>query len=136
MINAFKNKRGEGYIDIVVSVLVSMMVLVISLNVFSFLTVKQDIDYFAKEMLDTATSNGSVQIDTTKRYDELCLDTGLSPDISWDADYYNLSDGTVQLSDTITVTVTYKTYLKGFGAIKIPITLTARQSGISRKYWK
>ena len=136
MISALKNKRGEGYIDIVVSVLVLMMVLVLSLNVFSFLTVKQDMDYFAKEMLDTATSNGSVQIDTSKRYDELCSDTGLSPYISWDADYYNLSDGTVQLGDTITVTVTYKTYLKGFGAIKIPITLTARQSGLSRKYWK
>lgn len=136
MITALKNNRGDGYIDIVIAVLISMMVLVLSLNVFSFLTVKQDMDYFAKEMLDTATSNGSVRIDTSKRYNELCLDTGLSPDISWDADFYNLSDGTVQLGDTITVTVTYKTFLKGFGSIKIPITLTARQSGLSQKYWK
>ena len=69
-----------------------MMVLVISLNVFSFLTLKQDMDYFAKEMLDTAVSNGSIQINSSMRYDELCSDTGLSPDISWDVDYYNLSD--------------------------------------------
>ena len=30
----FGNNRGEGYIDVVVSVLVSMMIIVLALNVF------------------------------------------------------------------------------------------------------
>ena len=50
--------------------------------------------------------------------------------------YFNSSDKTVQLGNTITVTLTYSTYVKGFGVFKIPITLTAKHSGLSQKYWK
>ena len=35
------NKRAEGYIDTVVLVVAAMMVIVLALNVFSFLTLKQ-----------------------------------------------------------------------------------------------
>ena len=36
------NHRAEGYIDTVVCVMAAMMVIVLALNVFSFLTLKQD----------------------------------------------------------------------------------------------
>jgi hypothetical protein len=131
-----KSKRGDGYIDVVVSVLVSMMIIVLALNVFSFLTLKQDMDYFAKEMIDSATVNGCTTGETITRYDELAAETGLHPSYSWTANYYNASSKTVQLGDTIKVTLTYSTYVQGFGIIKIPITLTAVHSGLSQKYWK
>ena len=44
-----RNKRGENYIDTVVGVVAAMMVIVVALNIFSFLTPKQDLDYYAKE---------------------------------------------------------------------------------------
>lgn len=131
------NKRGEGYIDTVVCVLAAMMVIVLALNVFSFLTMKQDLDYFAKEMIDVATTYGRTNEQATDRYNELCDEMGFTPTVNYSGtDYYNSRNGTVQLGETITVTITYKTYMQGFGAFKIPITLTAKHSGLSQKYWK
>lgn len=135
MMKTLRNKRGEGYIDVVISVLVSMMVIVLALNVFSFLTMKQDMDYFAKEMLEAATTNGSTVGNTTTRYYELADETGLYPIYSWTANYYDYY-GNVQLGNTIKITLTYHSYVKGFGVFKIPITLTVNQSGLSQKYWK
>lgn len=136
MRNLIKCKRGEGYIDVVVSVLVSMMLIVLTLNIFSFLTVKQDMDYFAKEMIYSATSYGKTIGEVNNRSEELVSETGINPTITWQATYFNSSDKTVQLGNTITVTLTYSTFVKGFGVFKIPITLTAKHSGLSQKYWK
>lgn len=136
VIQVLHNRRGEGYLDVVVSVLVSMMLIVLALNVFSFLTIKQDLDYFAKELIKAATVNGTTNGVTNERYLELASETGLSPSCQWEAAYYNASESTVQLGDTITVTLQYNTYLQGFGVFKIPVTLTASYSGLSQKYWK
>jgi len=133
---AFKSKRGEGYIDVVISVFVLMMVIVLALNVFSFLAIKQDMDYFAKEMIFTATSFGRTTVEANARYAELEAETGISPVVSWQANYHAASARTVQYGDTITVTLTYQKTLKGFGAIPIPITLMAKHSGLSQRYWK
>lgn len=130
------SKNGEGYIDVVVGVLVSMMVLVLALNVFSFLTVKQDMDYFAKEMIFSATAYGKTTDEINTRYSELTTETGLNPTISWQTTYFDSFNETVQYGDTITVTLTYHTFLKGFGVFQIPVTLTAKHSGLSQMYWK
>ena len=136
IIQVLQNRRGEGYLDVVVSVLVSMMLIVLALNVFSFFTIKQDMDYFAKELIKAATVNGTTSGVTNERYLELESETGFSPNCQWEATYYNASESTVQLGDTITVTLYYNTYLQGFGVFKIPVTLTASYSGLSQKYWK
>lgn len=132
-----KNTRAEGYIDTVVCVMAAMMVIVLALNVFSFLTLKQDLDYFAKEVIDTATTYGRTNEETTDRYFELIDELGIAPNMTFsESDYYNLTTGKVQLGDTIKVKLTYQTYIKGFGVFRIPITLTATHSGLSQKYWK
>ena len=48
-----RSKKGEGYIDAVISLIVIMLVVVLCLNVFRFLTLRMDMDYFAREMVDT-----------------------------------------------------------------------------------
>jgi hypothetical protein len=131
-----KSKGGEGYIDVVVGVLISTMLLVLIINVFSFLTVKQDMDYFAKEMIFVATAYGKTTDEVNSRYTELVTETGLNPTISWQTTYFDSFDETVQYGDTITVTITYHTFLKGFGVFQIPVTLTAKHSGLSQMYWK
>lgn len=136
LIKIVKSKRGDGYIDVVVTVLVFMMLLVLALNVFSFLTLKQDMDYYSKEMIYTATAYGKTTGEVNVRKSELTEETGFSPVVSWQTTYFNSSSKTVQYGDSITVTLTYKTYFKGFGVFKIPITLTTKYSGLSMKYWK
>lgn len=112
------------------------MLIVLSLNVFSFLTVKQDMDYFAKEMIYSASAYGKTIGEVINRNTELVAETGLNPTITWQTTYFNASAKTVQLGNTITVTFSYRTYVKGFGVFRIPIMLTAKHSGLSQKYWK
>lgn len=130
------NVKGTAYIDVVISVLVIIMLLLLTLNVFSFLTVKQDMDYFAKELINSSCSYGKTTGEVTLRKYELITETGIVPTVTWQTTYFNASTKTVQLGNTITVILTYNTYLEGFGLLRIPITLTAKYSGLSRKYWK
>ena len=113
LLKPFKTNKAEGYIDTVVCVMAAMMVIVLALNVFSFLTLKQDMDHFAKELIDTATTYGRTNEQATDRYNELCDEL-----------------------ETIDVTLTYQTYVRGLGVFKIPVTLKATFSGLSQKYWK
>lgn len=137
LLKPLKKTRAEGYIDTVVCVMAAMMVIVLALNVFSFLTLKQDLDHFAKELIDTATTYGRTNDETVERYNELCEELGIRPTVSYSGtNFYNASLGTVQLGDTIHVTVTYSTNVRGLGVFKIPITLEATFSGLSQKYWK
>jgi hypothetical protein len=137
VIARINNKRGENYIDTVVGVIAAMMVIVVALNVFSFLTLKQDLDYYAKEMVEVCCSYGKTCEEVQDRDEELTAELGISPDLSFDGtEYFNISKRTVQYGEVIVVTVTYQTYVRGLGVFKIPVTLTAKHSGLSRRYWK
>ena len=97
MFKVLRSKKGEGYIDVCVSILVIMMVLVIAMNVFSFLTLKIDMDYFAQEMVDIAALHGTTSSDELQsRYDALCDEVGFEPDVAWEADY--IYDSKVQFT--------------------------------------
>ena len=137
LLKPFKSSHAEGYIDSVVCVMASMMVIVLALNVFSFLTLKQDLDHFAKELIDTATTYGRTNEQATIRYNELCDELGIAPSVSYiGTTYFNSSTEKVQLGETIHVTLTYQTYIRGLGVFQIPVSLTTKFSGLSQKYWK
>ena len=135
-VSLIMNKRGDGYIDVVISILAAMMMIVLILNIFSFMTLKQDMDYFAKEMINCASANGTTSGKVSARYYELMTETGIAPSVTWSTTYFNASQQTVQLGDTIQLTLTLQSSVRGFGRINIPVTLTAKHSGISQKYWK
>ena len=137
MIKILKSKRGENYIDTVVGVIAAMMVIVVALNIFSFLTLKQDLDYYAKEMVEVCCSYGKTCDEVQDRDEELTRELGFNPDLSFSGtEYFNVTKRTIQYGEVIVVTVTYQTYVRGLGVFKIPVTLTAVHSGLSRKYWK
>ncbi len=137
MIKLLKNKRGENYIDTVVGVVAAMMVIVVALNIFSFLTLKQDLDYYAKEMVEVCCSYGKTCDEVQDRDEELSAELGLDPDLSFDGtEYFNATKRTVQYGEVIVVELTYRTYVRGLGVFRIPVTLTAKHSGLSRRYWK
>ncbi len=133
---AISNNRGEGYIDVAVTVLIFMMLIVLALNVFSFLTLKQDMDYYAKEMIYAASSFGKTTDEVIERQEILTEETGIDPIIIWETEYFNESQQTVQYGENISITLQYDTYLQGFGTVQIPITLTVTHSGLSMTYWK
>ena len=132
-----KSKRGDGYIDVVVGVLVSMMLIVLALNVFSFFTLHQDLDYFAKEMIEAACADGQTGGEAVRRAEELSEELGITPSYSWNAEYMTpVSARRVQLGDSMSIRVQYTAYVQGLGIFRIPVTMTVTHSGLSERYWK
>lgn len=132
----FRSKKGEGYIDVVIGILALMAVLVVTLNIFEFMTLKEDLDEISGQLIETATFNGCFDAAFDERAEDL-QNRFFQLDVETDAqEYFNTSYKRVQLGDKMEVTVSVETYVRGLGVFKIPITVTSHRSGISEKYWK
>ena len=131
-----KSKKGEGYIDGVIGILAIMMVVVLTLNNYEYFVLKQDLDEISGQLIETATFNGCFD----SEFDERCSALEgqfFDFDVTTSAEeYFNATYERVQLGDTMEVTVSYQTYVKGLGVFKIPVTVSSHRSGISEKYWK
>jgi len=126
-----KSRRGEGYIDVAVLVLCTMLVIALAVNVFPIYIAKNQLDTFATELCRQAEISGRVDGETSERAQELREQTGLNPNISWSR------TGNIQLDSDVTVTVIMQTDIGLFGGFgSFPVTLTSKASGKSERYWK
>lgn len=131
-----RSQKGEGYIDVVIGILALMAVLVVTLNIFEFMTLKEDLDEISGQLIETATFNGCFDAAFDERAEDL-QNRFFQFDVETDAqEYFNTSYKRVQLGDKMEVTVSVETYVRGLGVFKIPINVTSHRSGISEKYWK
>lgn len=130
------SKKGEGYIDVVVGIFAMMMVVVVVLNIFQFMTLKQDLDEISGQLIETATFNGCFDNEFDERVEGL-QDQFFEFNVTTDAEeYFNATYKRVQLGDKMDVYVSVQTYVQGLGMFRIPVTVTSHRSGISEKYWK
>ena len=119
-----------------VGVIVFVMILVIAINIFSFITLRVEMDQIADELIDSATYNGSFGTQFNERAEQL-KDQYYDYSVTYSADkYFNSPLKRVQLGNTMYVTVTVQTDIKGLGVFKIPVTLSVTRSGLSQRYWK
>ena len=126
-----KNKRGEGYVDVIVLVLCAVLVLALAMRVLPVFIQKQQLDTFATELVREAEVSGRVGSETSRRAAILSEQTGLWPDIEWSA------TGRIQLNHEVTVTLTMDTNIGLFGEFaSFPITLRSQATGKSEVYWK
>ena len=126
-----KSKRGEGYIDVCVLVLCTMLVIALAVQVLPAFIAKQQLDTFATELVREAEIAGRVGSETNRRKQALREQTGLDPTVQWS------DTGRIQLNEEVSVTLTYEIDLglfAGFGSF--PITLRADATGKSEVYWK
>ena len=125
-----RSKRGEGYIDVCIIVLVVIMILAVFNAAAPVMTVKMQLDNFADELVREAEISGRIGAETTARARVLSEKTGLSPKIEWSR------NGKIPLNQefTVTLTVTLDIGFGGFGSF--PVTLTSKASGKSEVYWK
>ena len=135
-LKGLKNKQGEGYIEAAVAVLVIAFVLIFTVSIFSMMTVRQDLKYMCRELIEMASVCGGVTDEVYERFDELCAETGLTPTVHFSATYFDRSTGKVQLGDTIACTLSAGFTLPGFGGYEFPFTVKTTESGLSRVYWK
>ncbi|WP_283608473.1 DUF4320 family protein [Faecalispora anaeroviscerum] len=126
-----KSKRGEGYIDVAVLVLCSMLVIALAVKVFPVYIAKNQLDTFATELCREAEISGRVGSETTQRAQVLKEQTGLNPAITWS------KTGKIQLDHEFTVTVSIQENIGLFGGFgSFPITLKSKATGKSEVYWK
>lgn len=132
----FLSKKGEGYIDVCVGIIALLSVLVLTLNVYSFLTLKQDLDKISEQLIEVAAYNGCFGDEFNQRAESL-KEQLFDFDVNVSADsYYNATYKRVQLGNTMRVTVSVHTKVVGIGIVNILITCSSTRSGISEHYWK
>jgi len=130
LIKLLQSKRGEGYVDTIVVVLVIMLFVALAVNVFPVFIAKNQLDTFAAELVREAEIAGRVGSETTAKASRLRETTGINPNISWSG------TGNIQLNQEITVTLTLQYDIGFFNFGSFPITLTSRATGKSEVYWK
>lgn len=130
-----KCKRGEGYIDTVVIVIATMLVIAFAVKVFPVFIAKNQLNNYANEIIRAAEISGKVDTEINVKAEELKKQTGINPIISWKANYIS-GTNKVQISDEITVTVSSTVDIGFFSFGSFPIELNARATGRSEVYWK
>lgn len=126
-----KNRRAEGYIDVVVLVLCAVLMLALAIRILPVFVAKQQLDTFATELVREAEVTGRVGSETSRRAAVLREKIGIDPDISWS------TGGRIQLNEEVTVTLTLRRNIGLFGGFgSFPITLQAQATGKSEVYWK
>ena len=131
----FSSKKGEGYVDVCIATVIFVMLAVIGLNIFSFITLKADMDQIADELIVVATHSGRFG-DEFNEMDNALIDDYFFYEIEWGADEYFDDDEKVQLGNKMWVGISVDTSVKGLGVFEIPVTVKVKRSGISEVYWK
>ncbi len=109
MLRILCQKRGEGYIDVAVIVLVAMLCIALVVRVAPVFVVKNQLDTFASELVREAEITGRVGSETSSRANELKSQLGINPTISWS------KTGQLQIDTSVTVTCTMTVNIGLFG---------------------
>lgn len=125
-----RSKRGEGYFDAVIIVLVVVMAIALIMAVPPVVSAKIQLDNYADELVREAEISGRIGSETDARAQILSEKTGIFPTINWSR------TGKIQLNQEFTVTCEYQMDI-AFGEFgSFPVTLTAKASGKSEVYHK
>lgn len=129
-----KSQKGEGYVDVAVTVLIVSFILIFLVNIVSLIVAHQNTKVLANQIADFAALNGTTDvedyIETQKErygFDFICDFSGSQ----W-------IDGTenVQLGNSIVCTVIRDIGFLGFGKKFHQVTISASSSTLSQVYWK
>ena len=125
------SRRGEGYVDVVVIVLVAMLCIAFALKVLPVFMAQQQLNTFADELAREAEIAGRIGPETSQRTRELQEQTGINPIIEWS------KTGAVQINEEVTVILRTTVNIGLFGNFgSFPIELSATATGKSEVYWK
>jgi len=128
--NVLKCKKGEGYIDTVIIVLVAMVVIALALKVFPVFIAKNQLNTYVDELARTAELEGYIGSVTQNKAHELTGNLGINPTIQWS------KSGPIQLNESFTLTGELKVDIGFFEFGSFPITLRSKATGRSEVYYK
>lgn len=130
-----KNKKGEGYIDSAILILVSVLMIAFAVKVYPVFVAKSQLNHFANEIVREAEVTGQIGNSINSRTDKLKKELIDIDSIKWDAKYIS---GTkkIQLNDSISVTLEKKMNIGFFTFGSFPINVHGKDSGFSEVFWK
>lgn len=128
-----KNQKGEGYVDVAITVMLVAFLLLFIVNIISLAALNQNLKMIADQLTEFAAQHGTTDID--EYAEELSERTGIAFQYSFNGSTLFDDDGKIQLGDPIHCTVTYSLNIFGFGK-QHPVVIRAGSSGLSRVYWK
>lgn len=112
MRNMLKNRKGETYIDVAITVMIVAFVLVFAVNVVSLVALNQNVKTAADQLTDYAAMNGTVSVD--EYAENLKEKFGVDFAYSFAGSKTMDASGRVQLGEEIVCTLTYNLSILGF----------------------
>lgn len=131
------SERGESsYISSFVYILVVVILIAFIINVFHIISIKQEMDHMADQIVKQVQLNGGSNADTTALFNYLAAEMNDVDGLSYQIDCSG-SSSRIQIGTPFYVTITGRCYLGGFWHFNlIPINMKAQGAGVSEHYWK
>lgn len=127
----FKEKKGASYIDVVILLLTSMLVIALAINLYPVFIVKGQLDTLAKQTLREAQLEGEIEIS----HNAIAETAGLDPDtVEWNGNTFEANK--VQFNEDMEVIFTKTVDIGFFEFGSFPINLKGKARGKSEVYWK
>jgi len=137
-----KRKKGEGYIDTVVTILISLIIVYTTTALFTHFISYQKMNAAAKEIVEYAANRGETSSSDINNHcvyfiEKAGLDKSKITVSFSDSDIITgSSNGAVQYGDEVAVSLSCNYGIKIFGSSNKNYTMTAKRSALSEKYWK
>ena len=131
------SERGEAsYISTFVYILIAVIMIAFILNVFHIISVKQEMDHLADQMIKQIQLNGGVNHDTDALFAYLSGNISRTEPITYDITC-NGNPSRIQIGTPFYISVSTTCYLGGFGNFDLfPISIRSQGAGVSEHYWK
>lgn len=131
------SERGDSsYISSFIYILVVVIMIAFIINVFHIISVKQEMDYIADQLVKQIQLNGGTSDDTNSLFQYLAAEMNEVDGL----DYQVSSSGNterIQIGTPFYVSVTGRCYLGGIWKFNlVPINIRAQGAGVSEHYWK
>lgn len=132
-----QDERGDSsYISTSIYILVVVIMIVFILSVFHIISVKQEMDHIADQMVKQIQLSGGVTADTTALFNALANQLNEVDNLN----YQVTSSGNttrIQIGTPFYVTIEGRCYLGGMWNFNlVPIDIRSQGAGVSEHYWK
>ena len=131
------SERGDSsYISSFIYILVVVIMIAFVINVFHIISVKQEMDHMADQIVKQIQLNGGTSADTESLFNFLADQMQDVEDLAYTITCSGNSE-LIQLGTPFYVSVTGRCYLGGFWNFDIvPINIRSQGAGVSEHYWK
>lgn len=128
---------GEAsYISTFVYILVVVVLIAFIINVFHVISVKQEMDLIADQVVKQIQLNGGTSSDTDALFNYLASELSEVDGLTYQVTSSGAANK-IQLGTPFYVSVTGRCYLGGFWNFNlVPISIRAQGAGVSEHYWK